>query len=151
MRVFPGWPRLWGSSPPAIPSSGTCRDPLPAGGRQAEIFHALFEMHRDSVPIKAWKLLNEVGRRRITELPVAAELLELVEKRVGLPRIQGVPKLPDQVGFTVLPRRWVVERFFAWINRNRRLAKDFEGTIASATAFVQAASVILLIRRLARP
>jgi putative transposase len=58
--------------------------------------------------------------------------------------------LPDQVGFTVLPRRWVVERFFAWINRNRSLAKDFEATIASATAFVQAASVILLIRRLVR-
>jgi len=54
--------------------------------------------------------------------------------------VEIVRKLPDQVGFTVLPRRWVVERFFAWINRNRRLAKDFEGTIASATAFVQAAS-----------
>src|ERR1700678_3151401 len=64
--------------------------------------------------------------------------------------VEIVRKLPDQVGFTVLPRRWVVERFFAWINRNRRLAKDFEGTIASATAFVQAASVMLLIRRMAR-
>ena len=35
---------------------------------------------------------------------------------------------PDQVGFAVQPRRWVVERFFAWIGRNRRLAKDFEAT-----------------------
>jgi transposase len=50
----------------------------------------------------------------------------------------------------VLPRRWVVERFFAWINRNRRLAKDFEGTIVSATAFLSAACVMLLTRRLAR-
>jgi transposase len=49
-----------------------------------------------------------------------------------------------------LPRRWVVERFFAWINRNRRLAKDFEATTASATAFLYAASVMLLARRLAR-
>ena len=64
--------------------------------------------------------------------------------------VEIVRKLPDQVGFTVLPRRWVVERFFAWINRNRRLAKDFEGTIASATAFLYAASVMLLTRRLAR-
>jgi putative transposase len=64
--------------------------------------------------------------------------------------VEIVRKLPDQIGFAVLPRRWVVERFFTWINRNRRLAKDFEGTIASATAFLYAASVMLLTRRLAR-
>jgi len=64
--------------------------------------------------------------------------------------VEIVRKLPDQVGFQVLPRRWVVERFFAWINRNRRLAKDFEATIASATAFLYAACVMLLTRRLAR-
>ena len=61
-----------------------------------------------------------------------------------------VRRKPDQVGFEVLPRRWVVERFFAWINRNRRLAKDFEGTIASATAFLYAAAIMLLIKRLGR-
>ena len=64
--------------------------------------------------------------------------------------VEIVNKLPNQVGLTVLPRRWVVERFFAWINRNRRLAKDFEGTLKSATAFIYAAAVLLLIRRLAR-
>lgn len=64
--------------------------------------------------------------------------------------IEVVKKLADQVGFQVLPRRWVVERFHAWINRNRRLAKDFEATIASAEAFLYAASVMLLARRLAR-
>ena len=58
--------------------------------------------------------------------------------------------MADQVGFQVLPRRWLVERTFAWINRNRRLAKDFEGTIASAETFLYAASVMLLTRRLAR-
>jgi transposase len=40
--------------------------------------------------------------------------------------IEIARKNPDQVGFAVNPRRWVVERFFAWIGRNRRLAKDFE-------------------------
>jgi transposase len=49
-----------------------------------------------------------------------------------------------------LPRRWVVERFFAWINRNRRLAKDVEATIKSAAAFLYAAAAMLMIRRLAR-
>ena len=64
--------------------------------------------------------------------------------------VEIVRKLPDQVGFAVLPRRWVVERFFAWLGRNRRLAKDFEGTAASAKAFLYAAAVMLLVRRLAR-
>jgi putative transposase len=48
------------------------------------------------------------------------------------------------------PRRWVVERTFAWLGRNRRLAKDFETSIASAEAWVMIASVRLLSRRLAR-
>jgi transposase len=51
--------------------------------------------------------------------------------------------------FEVLRRRWVVERTMAWLNRNRRLAKDFEATLASATTWIYIASVSLLIRRLA--
>jgi transposase len=48
-------------------------------------------------------------------------------------------------GFILLPRRWVVERTFAWLNRNRRLAKDVEATLESAVI----ASVKLMSRRLA--
>lgn len=65
-------------------------------------------------------------------------------------RIQIVRKPRDQTGFVVHARRWVVERFLAWIGRNRRLAKDFEASIASAEAFLYTASVMLLTRRLAR-
>jgi len=65
-------------------------------------------------------------------------------------RIEVVRKADNQVGFAVIRRRWVVERFFAWINRNRRLAKDFEATIESVEAFLYAASCVLLLRRLAR-
>jgi transposase len=64
--------------------------------------------------------------------------------------VEIVSKKADQIGFVVLPRRWVVERFFAWINRNRRLAKDFEASLKSARAFLYAASVMLLVRRIAR-
>jgi transposase len=53
-------------------------------------------------------------------------------------------------GFVVLPRRRVVERTLAWLNRNRRLAKDFEQTIASATAWLLIASIQLFARRLTR-
>jgi putative transposase len=59
---------------------------------------------------------------------------------------------PQSFGtFKPEPRRWVVERTFAWFQRNRRLAKDFEATIASAEAWVAIASIRLLSRRLARP
>jgi putative transposase len=52
--------------------------------------------------------------------------------------------------FKAEPRRWVVERTFAWLGRNRRLAKDFEASVASAEAWLLIASVRLLSRRLAR-
>jgi transposase len=45
--------------------------------------------------------------------------------------VEIVRKLPDQVGCAVLPRRWLVERFFVWIGRNRRLAKDLGNTMTS--------------------
>jgi putative transposase len=53
-------------------------------------------------------------------------------------------------GFRVLPRRWVVERTFAWISHNRRMAKDYEGLCATGEAFVYAAMSRLMVRRLAR-
>jgi putative transposase len=53
-------------------------------------------------------------------------------------------------GFVVLPKRWVVERTLGWINRARRLSKDFEATIESALAWLQMALAFLIMRRLAR-
>jgi len=57
----------------------------------------------------------------------------------------------EQTGkFKPEPKRWVIERTFAWLGRNRRLAKDFEQTIASAEAWLLIASIRLLSRRLAK-
>jgi hypothetical protein len=53
-------------------------------------------------------------------------------------------------GFLALPRRWVVERTFAWISHNRRMAKDYERLCATGEAFVYAAMARLMVRRLAR-
>jgi putative transposase len=64
--------------------------------------------------------------------------------------IDIVQRPPGVKGFQLLPRRWVVERTFAWLGRSRRLAKDVEATIASATAWLLLASIRLLSRRLAR-
>jgi transposase len=61
-----------------------------------------------------------------------------------------IVKRPTGVkGFQLLPRRWVVERTFAWLGRCRRLAKDFEGSVASAAAWLLIAHLRLLTRRLA--
>ncbi len=59
-------------------------------------------------------------------------------------------KLLPPRGFQVLPRRWVVERSFAWICHNRRMSKDYERLCASSEAFVYAAMMRLMVRRLAR-
>jgi putative transposase len=59
-------------------------------------------------------------------------------------------KLMPARGFTVLPRRWVVERTFAWISHNRRMAKDCERLCATGEAFVYATMTRLMVRRLAR-
>lgn len=65
-------------------------------------------------------------------------------------KIEIVKRSDAAKGFVLLPRRWVVERTLAWLNRNRRLAKDFEATIQSAVTWLIIASVKLLARRLAR-
>jgi putative transposase len=59
-------------------------------------------------------------------------------------------KLLPPKGFVVLPRRWVVERSFAWISHNRRMSKDYERLCASGEAFVYAAMSRLMVRRLVR-
>lgn len=70
--------------------------------------------------------------------------------KLGTWTLEIVKRSDDAKGFVLLPRRWVVERTFAWLGRNRRLAKDFEATVASAEAWLMIASIQLLTRRLAR-
>lgn len=64
--------------------------------------------------------------------------------------IEIVRKLEGQRGFAVLPRRWVVERTFAWITKCRRLALDYERRIDHAESMVHLAMIGLMLRRLAR-
>ncbi len=80
----------------------------------------------------------------------AGSKLEEALARAGRWTLEIVKRSDAAKGFELLPRRWVVERTLAWLNRNRRLAKDFEATIASATTWLVIASVKFLTRRLAR-
>ena len=70
--------------------------------------------------------------------------------RMGEWTLQIVKRSDTAKGFEVLPRRWVVERTFAWLGRCRRLAKDWEKSIASAEAWINVAQIRLTTRRLAR-
>ncbi len=71
----------------------------------------------------------------------------------GLRDVWVAPSQPPPVaapkGFRLLPRRWVVERTFAWLGRNRRLAKDHEGRCATGEAWIDVAMIRLMARRLA--
>ena len=80
----------------------------------------------------------------------AGDKLRKALKRIGEWTIEIIKRSDTVKGFEVLPRRWVVERTFAWIGRCRRLAKDFEATIASAVAWALVAHIRTLTRRLAR-
>jgi len=80
----------------------------------------------------------------------AGEKLRDALAKLGTWTIEIIKRSDAAKGFEVLPRRWVVERTFAWLGRCRRLAKDFEATIASAVAWVFIAHIRMLTRRLAR-
>ena len=81
----------------------------------------------------------------------AGEKLRAALDKIGKWTLEIIKQSDAAKGFKLLPRRWVVERTFAWLNRNRRLAKDFENSIESATAWLFMASVQLINRKLARP
>ena len=76
------------------------------------------------------------------------QLIEWVKSVLGW-TLEIVEKLGDQVGFQVLPKRWIVERTFAWLNRQRRLSKDYERLPETSEAFVYVAMIRLMLRRLA--
>ena len=64
---------------------------------------------------------------------------------------QGDPVPQVTKGFQVVQWRWLVERTFGWIGRNRRLSKDYEGLLQTAEAFIWAAALRMLVARLAEP
>ena len=100
---------------------------------------ALLESARDLVP---WL------RHVFADGGYAGDKLKDVLKDHGDWTIEIIKRSDRAKGFVLLPRRWVVERTLAWLNRNRRLAKDVERTTESAVTWLYVASVKLMSRRL---
>ena len=106
---------------------------------------------RDGAPlvIAAIRDLFPGLRHRFADSAYSGDKLLEALAKFGEWSIEIVRRMADTVGFEILPRRWVVERTLAWLNRNRRLAKDFEASIESAKAWVYVASLQLIVRRIA--
>lgn len=64
--------------------------------------------------------------------------------------LEIVLRRDDQIGFTVLPKRWIVERTFAWLDRCRRLSTEYEYLLETSETMIQIAMIGLMVRRLAR-
>ena len=128
---------------------------------------ALIEFAHDSSVDQAFGF--EAGDGGVALLTALADRFPLLAKLFadgayqGPQFRQGVAKVRPQLateiitrreqakGFVALPKRWIVERTLAWLNRNRRLAKDFENRTRYALAFVHLASIRLMSRKLCNP
>jgi putative transposase len=78
----------------------------------------------------------------------AGKLVSCVEETLN--RVLSIAKRPRNSGFKVLQWRWIVERTFGWLNRSRRLSKDFEVLNETSETWVRIAMIQLMVRRLAK-
>jgi putative transposase len=101
----------------------------------------LQEICAEEEVVKRLKLIWADGNYR-------GELIAWIEDCFGW-KLEVVEKPKDQRGFQVLPKRWIVERTFAWLVRQRRLARDYERLPETSEAFIYTAMIRLMVRRLA--
>lgn len=116
------------------------------------VVHTADIQDRDGAPqtIKSIRFLCPWLRHLFADGGYAGDKLKNALKDQGDWAIQIIKRSDEAKGFELLPRRWVVERTFAWLNRCRRLAKDFEATILSATSWALIAHIRNLSRKIAR-
>ena len=116
------------------------------------LVHGANIQDRDGAPdlLKAIRFRCPWLRHIFADGGYAGDKLKDAMRGHGRWTVEIVKRSDAAKGFVVLPRRWVVERTFAWLNRCRRLAKDWEKSIASSTAFAHIASIRMLTRRIAR-
>jgi len=116
------------------------------------IVHAANIQDRDGAPdlLKAVRHRFPWLRHVFADGGYAGDKLRAALRGRGDWTLEIIKRSDAAKGFQLLPRRWVVERTFAWLGRCRRLAKDWESTVESAAAWTFVASIRLITRRIAR-
>jgi putative transposase len=116
------------------------------------VVHSAGIQDRDGAPdvFKAIRYRFPWLRHVFADGGYAGDKLREALKGHGDWNIEIIKRSDTAKGFEVLPRRWVVERTFAWLGRCRRLAKDWERSLESSTAWTLVASIRLMTRRLAK-
>jgi len=115
------------------------------------IVHPANLQDRDGAPLLLESIRSAFPwlRHIFADAAYAGEKLRNALADIGTWGIEIIKRSDTAKGFVLLPRRWVVERTIAWLNRNRRLAKDFEATTESSLTWLYIASAKLMSRRLA--
>jgi len=115
----------------------------------AVVVHAANIQDRDGAKLVLQRLLGRFPRlERIWADGAYAGKLVRWARRIGGWRLEVVPRPAQQHTFQILPRRWVVERTFAWLGRCRRLSKDFEALPETTETWIHIAMIHLMLKRL---
>lgn len=115
------------------------------------VVHAASIQDRDGAKLVLDKVKDRLPRLRLiwADGGYAGQLVDWVKTACGW--VLEIVKRPDDVkGFRVLPRRWVVERTFAWLGKYRRLSKDYESLPETSEALIYTAMIHVMVRRLIR-
>lgn len=112
--------------------------------------HAANVQDRDGAKLVMEKLLGRFPRLKLiwADGAYAGKLVEWAEQ-LGRWTL-AIVKRPDLSKFVVIPKRWIVERTFAWLGRYRRLSKDYEQNPENSEAMIHIAMINLMSRRLAK-
>ena len=120
----------------------------------AVVVHAADIQDRDGAKLVRAHLQGHFSRLRLiwADGGYAGKLLEWVRglRKVNKLRLEIVKRTDDRAGFKLLPHRWVVERTFAWLGRNRRLSKDYEVLPETGEAMIRLAMIHLMVRRITK-
>lgn len=117
----------------------------------AVVVHSASQQDQDGACVVLYSLWEKIKKVKTIFADSAygrKGLPEFVKATLGI-RIELVKRQPDQKGFQVLPKRWIVERTFAWLGFCRRNSKDYEQNPETSEAIIQISMIHLMLKRLA--